>query len=129
MPQVRTIFHTFPADFSVDHSKYVLLEPGLCRIVCVNEGVWSNSSVWESLPFAEVHNTQGGIVLVDKVSTDFEDSKKKYPEDGMACVSPGPVWLATARSPAPSGRCHKEPCSSNVGSLFIWEMTLLPLFL
>lgn len=34
----------------------------------------------------EAQNTQNRIVFVDKLSTDFEDFKKKYPEDGMGHV-------------------------------------------
>lgn len=49
MPQMRTLFHFFPADPSVDHSKYMLLEPSLCREVRVTEGVWSNNCVGVSL--------------------------------------------------------------------------------
>lgn len=85
MRQMRTIFHFFPADPSVDHSKYMFVEPSLCREVCVPEGMWSTTQCG-SLLFVEAQNTQSRIVLVDKLFTDFEDFKKKYPEDGMGRV-------------------------------------------
>lgn len=109
---MRTTFQTFLSNLPVGYSGFPLLAPSLCREACITEGVWSHSSVWESLSFPEA---QGRTVLVDEVSTDFEDFQHKNRRWNGRCFHPGPMWLATARSPSPIRRTVQR-----LVSLFRW---------